>query len=121
MAEFGRRRENIDKTLELGNNILSNAHSEAIGPLKQSLGALSAGWNELHDWMEQLMSKIRGMEDEEQINKEKLDKLLQWLLTIQGKFFVDKKKSNEKLRQLEKARLNATACKRHQKAKRAQN
>lgn len=84
-AEFARRRENIDKTLELGNNILSNAHSEAIGPLKQSLGALSAGWNELHDWMEQLLSKIRGMEDEEQINKEKLDKLLAWLLTIQGK------------------------------------
>merc|ERR1719454_228221 len=83
-AEFARRRENIDKTLELGNNILSNAHSEAIGPLKQSLGALSAGWNELHDWMEQLLSKIRGMEDEEQTNKEKLEQLLRWLLTIQA-------------------------------------
>ena len=40
MADFGRRRDQIDKTLELGNNILSNAHNEAIGPLKQSIGAL---------------------------------------------------------------------------------
>ena len=44
----------------------------------------SAGWNELHDWMEQLSVKMKGIENEEEINKEKLDKLLQWLLAKQG-------------------------------------
>ena len=85
-ADFARRREQIEKTLELGNHILSNAHTDAIGPLKQSIGALSAGWGELQDWMEQLANRIRGIENEEQIYKEKLDELLNWLFKIQGLF-----------------------------------
>ena len=34
--------------------------------------------------MEQLSVKMKGIENEEEINKEKLDKLLQWLLAKQG-------------------------------------
>jgi len=53
--------------------------------LKQKIKTtLSAGWNELHDWMEQLSVKMKGIENEEEVNKEKLDKLLQWLLAKQG-------------------------------------
>ena len=48
----------------------------------------SAGWNELHDWMEQLSVKMKGIENEEGINKEKLDKLLQWLLAKQGLVYI---------------------------------
>ena len=83
-ADFSRRHDQIEKTLELGNNILANAHSDAIGHLKQSIGALSAGWNELQDWMDQLANRIKMIENEEVINKQKLDKLLDWLLNVQG-------------------------------------
>lgn len=34
--------------------------------------------------MEQLSVKMKGIENEEEVNKEKLDKLLQWLLAKQG-------------------------------------
>ena len=34
--------------------------------------------------MEQLSVKMKGIENEEEVNKGKLDKLLQWLLAKQG-------------------------------------
>lgn len=38
--------------------------------------------------MEQLSVKMKGIENEEEVNKEKLDKLLQWLLAKQGLVYI---------------------------------
>ena len=38
--------------------------------------------------MEQLSVKMKGIENEEEVNKEKLDKLLQWLLAKQGMVWI---------------------------------
>ena len=84
-SDFGKNKLQLDRAILLGNTILSNADSAAVGTLKHWIGALSAGWQEVNAWIDQLGERIKRMESDEAENATRLDKLLDWLRTSQVK------------------------------------
>ena len=58
-ADFEKNKIKLDRAVTLGNTILANADSAAVGTLKHWIGALSAGWQEVNAWIDQLGDRIK--------------------------------------------------------------
>ena len=58
-VDFEKNKSKLDRAVSLGNAILGNADSAAVGTLKHWIGALSAGWQEVNAWIDQLGDRIK--------------------------------------------------------------
>lgn len=58
-ADFEKNKIKLDRAVTLGNTILANADTGAVGTLKHWIGALSAGWQEVNAWIDQLGDRIK--------------------------------------------------------------
>ena len=85
VADFNKNKSQLDRAIQLGNTLLSSADPAAVGTLKHWIGSLSAGWQEVNAWIEQLGERIDRMENDEAQNAARLDTLLNWLKTSQVK------------------------------------
>ncbi|CAG5094899.1 Oidioi.mRNA.OKI2018_I69.XSR.g13940.t1.cds [Oikopleura dioica] len=88
VADMDKNKAQLDRAVQLGNGILTNADPDAVGTLKHWLGALTAGWQEVQAWIEQLGERIKRIENDDADAQQRLDALLNWLTGAQDQLSI---------------------------------
>ncbi|KAF8565826.1 hypothetical protein P879_04430, partial [Paragonimus westermani] len=75
--------ERVEATLQLGNQLLTQAHPEAIPRLRQWIHTLQSRWTDLVNWSSQRGDRLQIATDEQRRRKLLSSELMEWITTTQ--------------------------------------
>ncbi|KAF7232072.1 hypothetical protein EG68_08836 [Paragonimus skrjabini miyazakii] len=75
--------ERVEATLQLGNQLLTQAHPEAIPRLRQWIHTLQSRWTDLINWSNQRGDRLQMATDEQRRRRLLSSELMEWITTTQ--------------------------------------